>query len=314
MSISKEVRIGLLASISLVVFFTGFYFLKGADLFSDDRYYYCYYDNVQGLLKSANVEIKGLYVGHVADLTLEEGKGVKVTLAVRKSVVLPNGTMAILASPSILSGKIVRLDIGTGGGVLPSKSVLPSAEDAGVVDNVTDQITPLVKNLRKTLTSLDTVISEVNMVLGSENREAFANTLKSVSVTADNLAKISTSISNEGDHIRGIVANTHSFTDMMAKNNDSVRRIISNLNNISGQLANAPIQKTVKDLETTISNLKAVIAKLNSNEGSLGMAINNKEMYTNLNNSLHSLDALLKDLKEHPSKYVNVSIFGGKKK
>src|ERR1700721_3609641 len=98
MKISKEVRIGILVSLSILIFFVGFNFLKNASFFSSDKEYYCFYRNVSGLQNSAVVQIRGLNVGHVSGLELIDGKGVKVTIIVGKKVEIPVGTIAKLQS------------------------------------------------------------------------------------------------------------------------------------------------------------------------------------------------------------------------
>lgn len=307
MNISKEVRIGLLATISLVIFFTGFYFLKGADILSKDKIYYCNYSKVDGLLSSATVEIRGLVVGHVTALELEEERGVKVTIAINKDIVIPQGTVATIVSAGLLSGKSIRLDLGKSSSVAEPKSTLATAEEAGIIDNVTKEITPLIASLRKTVASLDTVIAGVNMVLGEDNRNGIKGTIHSINATADNLAKMTATLNGETQNVQGILRNANSFSATLAKNNDTLSRIMANFSNVSNQLAKAPLQRTLTQFDSASAQLNGITAKINSGEGSLGQLINNKDLYTNMTN-------LLGDLKAHPSRYINVTIFGKKKK
>ena len=313
MSLSREVRIGMLVTIALIVFFTGFYFLKGSDILSSDRTYYCYYTSVDGLLNAAPLEIRGLNVGSVSALGLEGGKGVKVTFHVHKSIPLPVGTIATVIPDGFLGNKKIRLDLGSGPGIIEGHSVLASAEEAGLVDNMTDQMTPLMTSLRKTVNALDTVIAGVKLITSSENARAITYSLNAIKLTVDNLAALSGTLKNENDEIKSIIHNTNSITASFAKNNDTVRRILSNFNNVSAQLANSHIQKTFSDLQGSVSQLQGIMNKVNSNEGSLGLLINNKDLYNNMNSSIKSLDKLMTDLKEHPSRYINVTIFGKKK-
>src|SRR5687767_3308995 len=134
MKISKELRVGTLVGISILVFFAGFYFLKGSNLFSSASNYYAFYDNVAGLQASAPVQIRGLQVGKVSDIELNGTRGVKVTFEIDNKFKLPEGTVATLASSDLLGGKVVRMELGGGSGVLPDGATLKSNIEGGVID------------------------------------------------------------------------------------------------------------------------------------------------------------------------------------
>jgi phospholipid/cholesterol/gamma-HCH transport system substrate-binding protein len=59
--------------------------------------------------------------------------------------------------------------------------------------------------------------------------------------------------------------------------------------------------------------LASITQKIDKGEGTAGKFINDKELYDNLNKSSLELQMLLKDLQKNPSRYVNISVFGGKK-
>jgi phospholipid/cholesterol/gamma-HCH transport system substrate-binding protein len=176
-----------------------------------------------------------------------------------------------------------------------------------MLDNVTKEITPLIATLRKTVASLDTVIAGVNIVLGEDNRNGIKGTIKSINTTADNLAAMTASLKGETENVKGILRNANSFSANLAKNNDTLTRIMANFSNVSNQIAKAPLQKTLTQFDSASAQLNGITAKINRGEGSLGQLINNKDLYTNMTN-------LLGDLKAHPSRYINVTIFGKKKK
>ena len=54
--------------------------------------------------------------------------------------------------------------------------------------------------------------------------------------------------------------------------------------------------------------------KISSSEGSLGMFINDKDLYMNLEKSSEELEELIKDIKLNPKRYVGFSVLGGKSK
>jgi len=314
MNISKEVRIGLLVAIAGVIFFAGFSFLKGTDVFSSESEYYCYYPTVDGLQKSSVVQVKGINIGQVADMELAGDKGVKVTLSIHNSTAIPEGTVASLASSDLLGTKIIRLDMGKGPATMPAKSVLASNKDGSMVDKLSGELTPRLEELKGTIIAFNQALNNVNSLVGDENQKAITGAIQSLKATTDNLAHLSAAIDKESGQISSILRNANSITANLAKSNDTVQRILSNTSRITSQLANAPIQKTLADLQKTTAQLQGIMDKINNNQGSLGMFINNKDAYNNLNNSLKSITNLTDDLKARPSRYINVSVFGGKKK
>ncbi len=314
MTISKEVRIGLLVAIAGVIFFAGFSFLKGSDVFSSESEFYCYYPSVDGLQKSSIVQVKGINIGQVADMELAGEKGVKVILSIHNSVKIPEGTIANLASSDLLGTKVIRLDMGKGPATMPAKSVLESKKDGSMVDKLSGELTPRLEELKGTIIAFNQALNNVNALVGDENQKAITGAIQSLKATSDNLAHLSAAIDKESGQISSILRNANSVTANLAKSNDTVQRILSNTSRITGQLANAPIQKTLADLQKTTAQLQSIMDKINNNQGSLGMFINNKDAYNNLNNSLKSITNLTDDLKARPSRYINVSVFGGKKK
>jgi phospholipid/cholesterol/gamma-HCH transport system substrate-binding protein len=79
-------------------------------------------------------------------------------------------------------------------------------------------------------------------------------------------------------------------------------------------LAQADIEKVIQTLQATANNLNDVTNKINTNNGSLGLLLNDKKLYSNLESSARSLNILLDDLRVNPKRYVNISLIGRKNK
>jgi len=310
MAISKEVKTGMLVASAIVIFFTGFYFLRGSDIFSNDKEYYCYYKSAGGLQGSSSVQIRGINVGHVVSMELAGEKGIKVTFAIKGKVAVPKGTIASLASADLLGTKVITLDLGSGPGEEPAGATLESAKSSDVVDQVSGSLTPRLEELKETIASFNVTLARVNSLLNEDNKNAITGTLQSLKTTSDNLAKLT----NENGQLNSIIRNTNSITANLAKSNDTIRSILNNTNKLSAQLANAPIQKTIADLEKVAGELHTIMSKINDGKGTMGMLVNDKELYNNLNSSLKSINNLTDDLKARPGRYISFSVFGGKKK
>lgn len=315
MKFSKEARIGLLVAIALFIFLAGFYFLKGANLFSGENEYYAYFDDVQGLQTSSGVQVKGLTVGRVVEISLnkEDGK-VKVLLAVNKKIKVTEGSSVKLASADLLGTKVLKLDVAKNDKELAEESVLPAAVEGSLIDNLSGEIAPLVTDIRHVVSTLDTVLLGVNNMLNPETRQHLSNSVASLDVTLKNFSALSEKLNSESNQLASVIRNANSITTNLANSNQQITNIMKNADNISGQLANAPIETTVKDLQSTIKQLNGIMTKINNNEGSLGMLVNDKALHDNLAESLKTLNALMADINAHPSRYINVTIFGRKNK
>ena len=108
---------------------------------------------------------------------------------------------------------------------------------------------------------------------------------------------------------------------LMAKAN----RIGSNLESVSDQLAQTDIKGTVDNANATLAGLRQTTdnlnqttnylsGKLQSRDNTLGLFLNDRGVYDNLNGTLRHADSLMIDLKAHPKRYVHFSIFGKKDK
>ncbi|OSZ82022.1 hypothetical protein CAP35_01760 [Chitinophagaceae bacterium IBVUCB1] len=315
MKFTKEARIGLVVALAFLIFFAGFYFLKGANLFSGENEYYAYFNDVQGLQTSSAVQVKGLTVGRVVAIKLNDKDSlVKVLIAVKKDIDVKEGSSVKLASADLLGTKVLKLELSDKGKELEEGATLPAKVEGGIVDNLSGEIAPLITDIRHVVASLDTVLYGVNDMLNKDTRKHLANSMSSLDVTLSNFSALSQKLNNESNQLAGVIRNANSITTNLANSNQQITNIMKNADDISTQLAHSPIEQTVKDLQATIAQLNGIMAKINNNEGSLGMLVNDKALHNNLAESLKTLDALMADMKAHPSRYINVTIFGRKNK
>jgi phospholipid/cholesterol/gamma-HCH transport system substrate-binding protein len=110
------------------------------------------------------------------------------------------------------------------------------------------------------------------------------------------------------------LSNVSSVTVNLKNNNDSINEIISNTKRFTKNLSQLEIQQTMDTLQAAISQMKGAVNKISSNEGTLGALINDKTLYNKLNDAILSAEILMDDLRVHPKRYVNFSIFGKKDK
>jgi phospholipid/cholesterol/gamma-HCH transport system substrate-binding protein len=312
---SKEARIGLLVAISILVFFAGFYFLKGSNLFSREYEYHAFYDNVQGLQPSAAVQIHGLQVGKVTDIILNRaqlGSPIEVVIAISKKTRLPRGTVAKLTSLDLLGSKGITLDLGTSSELVNDDEKLPSAVEGGLIDKISVEVSPLLVDVRKVVNNIDSVLTSVNQIFSPQARADLQQSIAALHVAMDNFSGVSSKLNRQGDALAHAIQNADQITTNLARNNENIDKTLSNLRTTTDNLSKAPINEAIRNVDEMAANLKDIVRKINANEGSLGLLVHDKDLYTNLNKTLEEFSKLSADLKAHPSRYINLTIFGRK--
>lgn len=310
MAISKEIKTGVMVVASLFIIIVGVYFLKGFNIFSSDKNYYCYFDNVEGLVPSATVQIKGYVIGAVKEVALSDGNKVRVTIAVNRKIKIPAGTTAALFSPDLMSGKSLRLDVGNGPSYLKDKDTIPTKVELGLLAKVGSQLDPVMANAQQVMLRLDSILVNVQNILDPQTKQNIQSSMASLDVTMKNFAALSTKLNGESDQLSGTIRNANSITSNFAKNNDNISGILSNLKSTTDQLSKSQLDQTLKELQATLTEAKGVMSKVNKGEGSLGQMVNDKQLYNNLVTSLNTLDKLIDDVNKHPSRYINIRLFG----
>jgi len=232
MKLSKEAKIGTLVLFAIVIFFAGFYFLKGSNVFSSEYQYYADYNSVQGLTASAAVQIKGVNVGKVTDIELKDDGKVRVTLSIAKATRIPSGSIAELISLDLLGTKAVRLNLGSSPQMAKNKEVLPASVETGIIDNISSEISPLVKDVRAVVATLDSVLLGIHGILNDETRENLHSSVASLDVTMKNFADLSKKLNAESDQLASVIRNANSITTNIKDNNEHISNVIKNAESI----------------------------------------------------------------------------------
>ena len=95
---------------------------------------------------------------------------------------------------------------------------------------------------------------------------------------------------------------------------DSIRLVMTDVHQITSDIREADLKATILKLDTTMNGVNQFVQTVNSTEGTIGMLLNDRDLYINLSNTVTSADSLLTDLKAHPKRYVHFSLFGKKDK
>jgi phospholipid/cholesterol/gamma-HCH transport system substrate-binding protein len=317
--ISNETKVGALTVITVTLFILGFNFLKGKNPLKRAQYYYARFDAIEGLVPSNPVIMNGLAIGNVyaTEPGDEELNSVLVTIRLTQPIKIPKNSIASikgnpLGTPAI---EIVKGDAKT---FLQTGDTIPSASTPGFFGSIFDKLGPTQKALDKLLTSLDSVAGKVNRTITSREQENIRNAIANLSKVSEQLTLTIASVNGMLDAQNGTLSksahNLEQVTGTLAANKDKITTIADNLSATSQKLRDLDLAKAIEELTSTLEYTKETLNKVNSKDGTVGMLLNDKKLYDNINYTINSLNLLMQDLRLHPKRYVNVSVFGKKDK
>jgi phospholipid/cholesterol/gamma-HCH transport system substrate-binding protein len=306
LSISKELRVGIVVIISLGLFYYGFNYLKGSNIFKTGSFYYAEYPNVNGLSVDDPIFTKGFRVGKVSStkLNMETGKILVQLQITNEEIKIPSNSEAIIASSGLLGGKEINLKLGDSQEYLEINDTLSSDTEGDLIDSFTSSLEPFEKSAMDAVTSIDSVMKLVQSVLNQKNRDALDHGLTDLSITLNNLNSASGGLDNLIATEKGKLSNIITNLNTMSKN----------LSAFSDTLTNMEIKQTIDEANLALSNANKILTKINEGEGTMGQLVNNDTLYMNLESVSKNLDKLMIDFQEHPKRYVHFSLFGKKEK
>ncbi len=318
LKINNETKVGILTTVAIVLLILGFNILKGRSLFSNKKTIYAVYQQVNGLQPSNAVMVNGLAIGSVLSLEVMDKRAgrILVTLQINKDIEIPKNSVARISS-DLLGTRKVEIDFGNTDEVLKNKDTIYAAVDGSITDALKEQLSPLVKKLETTLGAVDTLLITVNSVFDTTTKHNIRTAIAGLNGTMNNLSMATRSINGmlaEEGKIAGTFDNFASVSENLKNNNDKISNILTNFDKASGSFANGQLDTTINQLRYTMERLNNVVAKVSSTDGTLGMLVNDRKAYNNLQSSLSSLNKLLEDLRYNPWRYVHLSVFGRKNK
>lgn len=317
--VSNETKVGALTAITITLFILGFNFLKGRNPLKKATYFYAKFESIDGLQESNPVVIKGVKVGNIYNIVPADRNlnAVLITIRLTEDIVVPANSVAHikgnpLGTPSI---EIVQGDAKT---YLAPGDTLLSESTPGFFGSIFDKLGPTQAALDKLLTSLDSVASKINKTMTPGTQANIQDVVANLSQATAQLNTTIASVNGMLDAQNGTIAKTannlEQVSGTLAANKEKINGIVSNLETTSQKLSQLNLQQTLDQLAGTMESLKATLAKLNNKDNTVGSLLNDKKVYDNLNSTVNSLNLLMQDLRLHPKRYVNVSVFGKKDK
>jgi phospholipid/cholesterol/gamma-HCH transport system substrate-binding protein len=313
--ISKQVKVGFIFIVATAILIWGIMFLKGLEIFSKSRTFYAVYDHVNGLVVANPVSIKGMQVGQVRKMSFHPDRPGKilVELYIKNELPIPKNSVAKILSSDLLGSKEVSIELGNSTVMINDGDTINAETDATLGEEVNRQLLPLKRKAENLISSIDTIATIIQQVLNQNTRANLVEAIEHVKQALENIAHttfyLDTLVGSQRNHLAGIITNIESISANIQKNNGKIDNIIRNFSDVSDSLAKANIPATIGQVNAAILKLTLVLDKINKGEGSIGMLVNDENLYKEVTKAARDLNLLLEDIKANPKKYVKVSVF-----
>ncbi len=306
MKINREIKTAALVIGGILLFIYGFSYLKGKSIFKDTKTLYTVYDEVEGLIPGAKVTINGLSIGKISNIDfLPSTTKILVTMDVRKELNFSKESAAMLYEVGLIGGKAISIvPKFDNNKTIQSGDTLRSEIKPSFTDLINRQIEPLQIKIESMLTSADSLFVGVSNVLDSDTQANLKNTLENLSVTMENLNNASLAAHN-------ILAQNQEQLNATFVN---IKDTSENLKSITDSISSAEISRSINQFSKTVAGLNTIVSAIDAGEGTAGKLIRDEALYDNLRAATKELELLMRDLKNHPKRYVHFSLFGKKDK
>jgi phospholipid/cholesterol/gamma-HCH transport system substrate-binding protein len=319
MKISNETKVGALTAVAITVLILGFNFLKGKTLFKTGNFIYAKYQDTKGIMISNPVFINGFQVGSVSDIENADKNlsAIVVTIKLKDNYNIAVNSVATIKENPLGSSSMV-ISQGDAKTYLTTGDTILTASSAGLLGDVMNKLGPVSDQVKTTLQSLDSVLKNINTIFDPNTKNNLQQVIANINRTTASLVVSSASIQSMMNEQSGAITQSMnhvaSFTKNLSDNNEKVNRMLTNVEKATDNFSKADIAGSVEKLKGTINNLNSILEKVGSQDGTLGKLMNDKTLYNQLLNTVRSANILMDDLRLHPKRYVNISVFGGKDK
>ena len=303
MKFSKEFKIGGFVVVVLVVSFFVINYLRGVDIFNREIEVSSRFDDLEGLVESAPVYIKGYKAGKVSDVSYSpEDSGFTVTCSISKEFAVPADSRMVIYGVDIMGGKGIRIDLGESEQMVPDGGVLQGDREADMLSSLADGLTPLLSKVNTTLDSLAVTVSSVNQTLSEQNRISISNTLRHLEMTMADVSGIAEGLGGRSEQINAFVDDLGDIADRIVVLTEKADTLVGNIAGITGSVSEA-------DIRELVSSFKMLLENINDPDGTVGKLLVDDSVYDSLDSLLSDVDSLVNKIQENPRKYIKISVF-----
>ena len=300
MKFSKEYKIGLFVVVVITASFFLINYLRGEDIFNREFEISARYSDVEGLVASAPVYIKGYKAGKVVSVEYEPASDdFMVTCSIMKEFRVPVDSRMTIYGVDIMGGKGIKVELGTAPEMIENGGEIHGATEPALLDGLAGEVAPLMDKVGRTLDSLNVTVASVNRILADGN---ITRTLAHIERTMADVSRVAASLDGKSAELDLFIDNladlSSKFVVIAEKADTMVTDLSSTVSQISGD-----------DLREVVSSFRSLLEKINDPDGTMGRLLKDDSVYDSLDSLLDDVDTLVRNIQENPKKYIKISVF-----
>ena len=300
MKISKEFKIGLFVVTVLTASFFLINYLRGKDIFNKEIEISSRYAEVEGLVPSAPVYIKGYKAGKVTEVIYDtQTDDFVVTCSVLKDFRIPEDSKMTIHGVDIMGGKGIRIDLGISEVMVEDGGFLNPSSEPALLDGLAAGVAPLMDKVGKTLDSLNVTVTSVNRLLSDGN---IGRTIAHMERTMADVRAIASALEGKSSELESFIDNLEVLSSSFVTVADKTGTLVSGLDNVVSSI-------DAEELSSVVTSFRELLVKINDPDGTVGKLLTDDSVYKSVDELLNDVDSLVQKIQENPRKYIKISVF-----
>jgi phospholipid/cholesterol/gamma-HCH transport system substrate-binding protein len=324
MKISKEVKTGLIAIISIVLLVSGVNFLKGNSFFGGDDIYYGYFPNSGGVAPASSIVLNGVPIGKVLKVEYipnnPPDKQVKISFNIQvKDIKIAKGSVLKVGSVDLFNkGIILTLGSDYSKGFYKPGDHIEGIAAQDMMEQVQAYADPIAQNMQAVLIKVDRFLTSFSSFWDNSATSELEGSMKEIKIAINRLGNVAFEVESlvldEKVQFARIFNNLESITNNLKASNDKITGIVGNVKKISDDMVTANFKGIIEDASKTIAMLNKALADASNGKGTLGLLLKDESLYRELEKTNREVQELVQDIELHPERYIHVSLLGAKTK
>jgi phospholipid/cholesterol/gamma-HCH transport system substrate-binding protein len=342
-----KLKVGIVITIALVVLILAVMFAGNLeDFFTSKVEVYAVFDDVKGLREGSPVWFSGIEVGSVKSLNFIPQHRIKALLSLDYDVLkyLKKDSKATILTFGLLGDKYVEIDPGSkdAGPLMPGDTITGTSQTE--VREIVETGKESIKRLSDFIKTLEEIILKIEKGEGTVSKFIKdPSVYENLKVTTGELSKLMQKLEGGKGSLGRLINDDTLYEDLSSSAKDikifaeslkssegTLNKVIKdpllyerflraseNLDRFTNRLVTSKgtVSRLIEDeglyenINRVSERLAILLERIDRGEGVMGSLVKDEELSTELKTTLKELNALIKDMRDHPSRYFKFSLF-----